>query len=76
MLFTNSIESSKTNEAVVINGNSSLNLYGLSNGKGIISNLSIGEMLTILNYQNGYCRVKVQETGRIGYINVQNSKWY
>ena len=73
VLMVNNANSSLTNEAVVINGNSSMNLYGLSNGFGIVSNLSTGEMLTILGQvQNGYCKVKVQETGAVGYINVAN----
>ena len=73
VLMVNNANSSLTNEAVVINGNSSMNLYGLSNGFGIVSNLSTGEMLTILGQvQNGYCKVKVQETGAVGYINVTN----
>ena len=67
------VNNSSTNEAVVINRNSSMNLYALSNGSGIVSNLSTGEMLTILGQaQNGYCKVKVQETGVIGYISVAN----
>lgn len=74
ILMANNINTnSMTNEAVVINGNSNMNLYGLPNGKGIVSNLSSGEMLTILGqYQNGYCKVKVQETGAVGYINTVN----
>lgn len=72
VLMSNNIKNSQTNEAVVINGNSNINLYGLSNGKGIISKLSVGEMLTILGQQGSYCRVKVQETGAIGYINIAN----
>lgn len=48
ILMVNNDTSAITNEAVVINGNSSMKLYGLSNGSGIVSNLSTGEMLTIL----------------------------
>ena len=48
VLMVNNTNSSSTNEAVVINGNSNMNLYGLSNGIGIVSKLSTGEMLTIL----------------------------
>lgn len=33
VLMSNNIKNSQTNEAVVINGNSNVNLYGLSNGK-------------------------------------------
>ncbi|WP_055071060.1 SH3 domain-containing protein [Clostridium massiliamazoniense] len=72
VLMSNNVNSSQTNEAVVINGNSKVNLYGLSNGKGIISKLSVGEMLTILGQQGTYCKVKVQETGTVGYINIAN----
>ena len=67
------VNNSSTNEAVVINGNSSMNLYALSTGLGIVSNLSTGEMLTILGQaQNGYCKVKVQKKGAVGYISVAN----
>ncbi len=73
VLMVNNKSNSSTNEAVVINGNSKMSLYALSNGSGIVSNLSTGEMLTILGQaQNGYCKVKVQETGAIGYISVVN----
>ena len=73
VLMVNNKSNSSTNEAVVINGNSKMSLYALSNGSGIVSNLSVGEMLTILGQsQNGYCKVKVQETGAIGYISVAN----
>ncbi len=73
VLMVNNTNNSSTNEAVVINGNSNMNLYALSNGSGIVSNLSVGEMLTVLGQsQNGYCKVKVQETGAIGYVNVDN----
>lgn len=67
------MSNSATNEAVVVNGNSNMNLYALSNGKGIISNLSVGEMLTTIGKQQGnYCKVRVQETGAVGYINISN----
>lgn len=73
ILMVNNDTSAITNEAVVINGNSSMKLYGLSNGSGIVSNLSTGEMLTILGQaQKGYCKVRVQATGAIGYINTAN----
>lgn len=73
LMVNNSSTSANTNEAVIISGDSTMNLYGLSNGSGIISNLSTGEMLTILSNQQGnYCKVKVQKTGAIGYININN----
>ena len=73
LLTNNSINTSRTNEAIVIDGNSRLKLYALSNGSGIISDLSVGEMLTILGQpNNGFCKVKVQETGAMGYINISN----
>lgn len=73
VLMVSNINNTKTNEAVVINGNSNMNLYALFNGTGIVSNLSTGEMLTILGQsQNGYCKVRVQETGAVGYINIAN----
>lgn len=75
LMVNNNTNNSITNEAVVINGNSNMNLYALSNGIGIVSKLSTGEMLTILKRpQNGYCKVKVQETGAVGYINTANMK--
>ncbi len=64
----------KTSEAVLINGNSSLVLYGLLNGKGIVSYLSTGEMLSILSNNNGYYKVKVHETGAVGDISKINAK--
>lgn len=72
VLMSSNIDTSRTNEAVVVSGNTQMNLYALPNGKGIISNLSVGEMLSILVQQGSYCKVKVQETGEIGYINVAN----
>lgn len=73
VLMVNNTSSSTTNEAVVVNGNSNMNLYGLANGRGIVSYLSTGEMLTILGHQQGdFCKVKVQETGAVGYINISN----
>lgn len=74
ILLMNSNGEVKTSEAVVINGNNSLVLYGLSNGKGIISYLSTGEMLSILSNNNGYYKVKVHETGVVGYISKANAK--
>ncbi|WP_055070214.1 SH3 domain-containing protein [Clostridium massiliamazoniense] len=64
----------KTNRAVVINGNDRLNLYGTSNGKGIVSNLSAGEMLTVLGGNKNFTKVEVQETGIVGYISNSNIK--
>ena len=73
VLMVNNTNNSRTNEAVVINGNSNMNLYALSNGSGIVSYLSTGEMLTILGQEQGnYYKVRVQETGAVGYINVSN----
>lgn len=67
------VSNKKTNEAVVINGNSNMTLFPSSNGESLGVSLSTGEMLTILGQpQNSYCRVKVQETGDIGYINTAN----
>lgn len=68
-------ENSKTNEAVVVKGNSTMNLYALSNGTGLVSKLSTGEMLTVLGRPQGnYCKVWVQETKDMGYINIANMK--
>lgn len=74
ILLMNNNGEVKTSEAVVINGNNSLVLYGLSNGKGIVSYLSTGEMLSILSNNNGYYKVKVHETGAVGYISKANVK--
>lgn len=74
ILLMNNNGEVKTSEAVVINGNNSLVLYGLSNGKGIVSYLSTGEMLSILSNNNGYYKVKVHETGAVGYISKVNVK--
>ena len=73
-LLTQANSGIKTNEAVVINGNNKLNLYSLPTGKGVSSYISTGEMLTILGNTNGYYKVKVHETGAIGYINPVNMK--
>lgn len=74
ILLMNNNGEVKTSEAVVINGNNSLVLYGLSNGKGIVSYLSTGEMLSILSNNNDYYKVKVHETGAVGYISKANVK--
>ena len=74
VLLTQTNSAVKTNEAVVINGNNKLNLYTFSNGKGVNSYLSTGEMLTILGSSNGYYKVRVHETGAVGYIDSANMK--
>ena len=56
------------NKACVINGNDSLVLYTSASNSNIQSYISVGEMLTINSYSNGYYNVTVQETGATGYI--------
>ena len=60
------------NKACVINGNDSLVLYTSSNTSSIAGYISVGEMLTINSYSNGYYNVTVQETGVTGYIASSN----
>ncbi|MDO4535930.1 MAG: SH3 domain-containing protein, partial [Clostridium perfringens] len=56
------------NKACVINGNDSLVLYTSASNSNIQAYISVGEMLTINSYSNGYYNVTVQETGATGYI--------
>ncbi len=56
------------NKACVINGNDNLVLYTSANNSNIAGYISVGEMLTINSYSNGYYNVTVQETGATGYI--------
>ena len=60
------------NKACVINGNDSLVLYTSPSNLDIQSYISVGEMLTINSYSNGYYNVIVQETGATGYIASSN----
>ena len=60
------------NKACVINGNDSLVLYTSPSNSSIQSYISVGEMLTINSYSNGYYNVTVQETGATGYIASSN----
>lgn len=60
------------NKACVINGNDNLVLYTTSSASNIESYISVGEMLTINSYSNGYYNVTVQETGVTGYIASSN----
>lgn len=66
--------STTSNTGAVINGNNKLVLYGISSGKGIVSYLSVGEMLSIYGQEGDFYKVKVQETGAIGYISTTNLK--
>ena len=60
------------NKGCVINGNDSLVLYTSASNSDIQSYTSVGEMLTINSYSNGYYNVTVQETGATGYIASSN----
>ncbi len=69
-----SAPSSVSERAVVINtDNSPLVLYSkASSNSTITSYISVGEMLTILSSGDNFYKVKVQETGAIGYISAHN----
>ncbi len=60
--------------AVVVNtDNSPLVLYSnASANSNITSYISVGEMLTIQSSGNNFYKVKVQETGAVGYISAHN----
>ena len=60
--------------AVVVNtDNSPLVLYSnASADSNITSYISVGEMLTIQSSGNDFYKVKVQETGAVGYISAHN----
>ncbi len=69
-----SAPSSVSERAVVINtDNSPLVLYSNVNSNSTITSyISVGEMLTILSSGDNFYKVKVQETGAIGYISAHN----
>ena len=69
-----SAPSSASERAVVVNtDNSPLVLYSSADSNSnITSYISVGEMLTILSSGNDFYKVKVQETGAIGYISAHN----
>ena len=60
--------------AVVVNtDNSPLVLYSKASGSSnITSYISVGEMLTIESSGDNFYKVKVQETGAVGYISAHN----
>ena len=60
--------------AVVVNtDNNPLVLYSSANANSnITSYISVGEMLTIQSSGNNFYKVKVQETGAVGYISAHN----
>ena len=60
--------------AVVVNrDNSPIVLYSsASASSNITSYISVGEMLTIQSSGNNFYKVKVQETGAVGYISANN----
>ncbi|WP_066869717.1 SH3 domain-containing protein [Clostridium mediterraneense] len=60
--------------AVVVNtDNSPLVLYSSASGNSnITSYISVGEMLTIQSSGDNFYKVKVQETGAVGYISAHN----
>ena len=60
--------------AVVVNTNNSpLVLYSNASANSTITSyISVGEMLTIQSAGNNFYKVKVQETGAVGYISAHN----
>ncbi len=60
--------------AVVVNtDNSPLVLYSNASANSTITSyISVGEMLTIQSAGNNFYKVKVQETGAVGYISANN----
>ena len=60
--------------AVVVNtDNSPLVLYSNASANSTITSyISVGEMLTIQSAGNNFYKVKVQETGAVGYISAHN----
>ena len=65
-----------TKNAMVVNGNNELVLRSsASSNSTIISNISVGEMLTIKSYSSNWYKVTVKETGSIGYISSNNVKF-
>ncbi len=69
-----SAPSSSSERAVVVNtDNSPLVLYSnASSNSSITSYISVGEMLTIESSGDNFYKVKVQETGAVGYISAHN----
>ena len=71
-----SAPSSANERAVVVNtDNSPLVFYSSADSNSnsnITSYISVGEMLTILSSGNNFYKVKVQETGAVGYISAHN----
>ena len=65
-----------TKNAMVVNGNNELVLRSsASSSSTIISNISVGEMLTIKSYSSNWYKVTVKETGSVGYIASNNIKF-
>ena len=71
-----SVNKQVTKNAMVINGNNELVLRSSASSKStIISNISVGEMLTIKSYSSNWYKVTVKETGSVGYIASNNVKF-
>ncbi|MGL4762636.1 MAG: SH3 domain-containing protein, partial [Sarcina sp.] len=59
--------------AVAMKGNSNFNLLSSPNeNSSIKSHISNGEMLSIISNHDGFCKVNIEETGAIGYVNEAN----
>ncbi len=69
-----SAPTSTNGRAVVVNtDNSPIVLYSsASTSSSITSYISVGEMLTIESSEKNFYKVKVQETGAVGYISANN----
>ncbi len=69
-----SAPTSTNGRAVVVNtDNSPIVLYSsASTSSSITSYISVGEMLTIESSEKNFYKVKVQETGAVGYISAHN----
>ncbi|MGL4742715.1 MAG: SH3 domain-containing protein, partial [Sarcina sp.] len=67
---------SMTKNAVVVNGNGDLTLRSNADSQSqIVSNISVGEMLSIQSYSSNWYKVTVKETGATGFISSANLRY-
>ena len=65
-----------TKNAMVVNGNGNLVLRSSADSNSqVISNISVGEMLSIQSYTANWYKVTVKETGATGYISASNLRY-